>query len=346
MGAQAEQRGRALPDHAREKGLVRRLAEPAPVRRFHGCPQRSAGRRAGRAKHAGERAIAGQVKRDQRLAAAQRGVRHLQAAYRERPGIRAGHQDSARDLWPAEHHPGAAGRRDAEHAAVPGDDDPGAGRPPGERAADRRECSGPRRPDSPLVGVHPGQPAGKRGLGGGRDQRERELPRQPAARAGERATRMQQAVERVPAAQVGEDLGRPGGESGGRRPRPYRQRPGQPGRRRDRQPPQPPSRCLAYRGEHDRQHERELREQQVSHEHEHGEGRHDLPAARKLRRNQVAGTPRHRPRPWHHLSRHINCKFPDKYPPCPVLYGKWPYDPPRRGVAAKSGGRRAGRRSR
>ena len=180
MRAQAEQRGRALPDHAREKGLVRRLAEPAPVLRFHGCPQRSAGRRAGRAQHAGECAIAGQVKRDQRLAAAQRGVRHLQAAYRERPGIRAGHQDSARDLWPAEHHPGTAARRDAEHAAVPGDDDSGAGRPPGECAADRRECSGPRRPDSPLVGVHPGQPAGKRRLGGGRDQRERELPRQPA----------------------------------------------------------------------------------------------------------------------------------------------------------------------
>ena len=129
---------------------------------------------------------------------------------------------------------GAGGRHDPERAPLPGNHRPGPGHAGREGAAGRRDQAGARRRHRPLVGVQPVKPADQRGLGGTGDEREGELPGQPVLCACEPRERLTVPAGQVPAAQMPEDAGRPGGEprdgvawSGG-------DRPGEPGRRRAR----------------------------------------------------------------------------------------------------------------
>ena len=80
--------------------------------------QRRAGRRAGGVKGAGDGGVAG-VEDDHRLAAAERGVHHLEPG--ERHVLRRGADDErpARDLRPAQLGDGTGSRDDAEGAARP-----------------------------------------------------------------------------------------------------------------------------------------------------------------------------------------------------------------------------------
>ena len=162
------------------------------------------------------------------------------------------------------------------------------------------------------------KPADERGLGGAGDSatgncRGSQLRRRRTPRAGAPAVPGQ-----VPAAQVPEHAGRPGGEARQRVRRACGQHPGEPGRRPGRQPPPPPPARLAGRREDQSEHEGQLGEQQVRDEDRHGARRDQLTAARQSRGNQVTGTPRHRSRPGHHPSHH-DSRLPRMYPPCRYL---------------------------
>ncbi len=201
-------------------------------------PQRRARRRAGRRQGAGDRGVGADVDDDQRLAAAERGVHHLQAGDRHALVLRARHQDPARDLGPPQFRDGTGGGGDAERAAVPGDDRPGSDQRRGESGPHRRDRAGTSRRNRRRAGPQPFEPADQRRLGRPGDQGDRQLSRQPAPGPRERSRRVAQPRRQAPVAEVVEDVRRarprnrppraPDPAPAPRRARPRRARPATP----------------------------------------------------------------------------------------------------------------------
>ena len=164
---------------------TRRRGGVAAVAAAQRRPRRQAGGRQGMR----EAGVVPVVEHDNGLAAADRRVHELEAGERHLPRVGPGHQDATRHLRPGQLDDGTGRRHDAQCHAIPGEDGAradAAGRPGG---AQRRDGAWARRRNRPFVGVQPGKPAGERGLGGGERQRDRELPRQPAADPGQNRER-------------------------------------------------------------------------------------------------------------------------------------------------------------
>ncbi len=229
-------------------------------------------------------------------------MHHLQAGDRHALVLRPRHQDPARDLGPPQFGDRTGGGVDPERAAVPGDNRPGSDQPRAQSGPHRGDRTGTSRRNRRSFSPQPQEPADQRRLGRPGDQRDRELSRQPAPGPRERSRRVAQPRRQALAAEVVEDVRRPGRETGGRAPRAQRQRPDEPGRGRDEQPPEPPPGDPAGQHERQREHERQLSEQEVGDQEQHRAGGDDPAAARRARRNRVAGTPRHRSHPWHSLA--------------------------------------------
>ena len=128
-------------------------------------------------------------------------MRQLQAGDRHLLPLRPRQQHPARHLGPAQLHHRAGGRGDPERAALPGDHAARADQGGGQPGTDRRQQAGTGRPDRLLVGPPPARPADQGRLGRARDQRDRQLPGQPAPGPRERSRRP---------ARPGREVARPG----------------------------------------------------------------------------------------------------------------------------------------
>src|ERR1019366_5172578 len=163
-----------------------------------------------------------------------------------------------------------------------------------QEIATRRPVAGSRPRPAPSDVTTPPAPADPRSPATRRYQRDRELPGQPVPQAAERARRVQQG-ERVAEGrgEVASHLAGPGSESGKRPAGADRQGPDQAEGGRSGQPLRPPpGDPVSYR-EGDRQHQRELTEQQMRQQRRHGRRRDEITATAGATRDEVAGAPRH-----------------------------------------------------